>query len=380
MKVAVGLSGGVDSAVSAALLKEQGYEVTGVFIICYHGPGCRTDEDRKDALDVALKLDIPFEVLDFRKDYQEKVLEYFRAEYQAGRTPNPDVVCNREIKFGLFYQWALDHGFDYVATGHYARIVPSAGCQVPNQNNLVPGTWHSELCLCRSVDEHKDQTYFLYQLREEQLEHILFPIGGMTKQRVREVAIKRDLPVAKKPDSQGICFVGEVGVREFLMKMGVGGKEGEVIRFKPHQTSPLTKGEAGGVRNEVIGTHKGVWFYTIGQRHGFEIKAKTNQASVYYVVEKNIEKNQLIVGTREECMRGEFEVCETKWINMYQVPSAGCQVRIRHGGELIKIKRIIEQANNRLILDLEKPLFGVAAGQVAVFYQDQECLGGGVIC
>lgn len=338
-KVAVGLSGGVDSAVAAALLKARGHEVTGVFLICYQGPGCRTDEDRKDALDVALKLKIPFEVLDYRQEYQEKVLEYFKAEYEAGRTPNPDVVCNREIKFGLFYQWALKQGFDYVATGHYAKIL---------ENQLmIP------------KDKHKDQTYFLYQLREEQLKHILFPIGGMTKQEVRQKAKNLKLPVAVKPDSQGICFVGEVPVVEFLKKMGVKEKPGQVAD----------------VQGKIIGKHKGVWFYTVGQRHGFEVNNRTPDSKPLFVKEKDVKNNVLVVGDREECMRNEFEVGQ---VYVRGTINADVSLRIRHGGELIpaKLSKIL---NTKYKIQLAKPVFGVAAGQAAVFYKDNICLGGGVI-
>src|SRR5579859_249938 len=165
LKVALGMSGGVDSSLSAHLLVEQGYDVTGVYLECWRAPGCRTEEDRKDALTVALELNIPFQVLDFKKAYKEKVVEYFFSEYEKGLTPNPDVMCNKEIKFGLFYDWAMANGFDYVATGHYAQIGGKDGRSM----------------LLTSKDSHKDQTYFLYRLRQEQLEHILFPIGHLTK-------------------------------------------------------------------------------------------------------------------------------------------------------------------------------------------------------
>ncbi|OGV95661.1 tRNA 2-thiouridine(34) synthase MnmA [Microgenomates group bacterium RBG_16_45_19] len=349
IKVAVGLSGGVDSAVAAALLQEQGYEVTGVFLLCYRGPGCRTDEDRKEALDVALKLEIPFEVLDFRKEYQEKVLEYFKAEYEAGRTPNPDVVCNREIKFGLFYEWVLKKEFDYVATGHYA---------------CVRSTQDTRFELLIPKEKRKDQTYFLYQLREEQLRHILFPIGGMTKDEVRHKAKELKLPVAKKPDSQGICFVGEVGVKQFLQRMGVKEKRGEVAN----------------VSGKVVGEHKGVWFYTIGQRHGFEVKNVSPQTKPLYIFKKDLKKNILVVGTREACMRREFEVGEVYLRHETRSTIqdlSNVKVRIRHGGQLILAKIVIR--DSRLMVQLAKPVFGVAPGQSVVFYNREICLGGGVI-
>jgi tRNA-uridine 2-sulfurtransferase len=334
-KVALGLSGGVDSAVSAALLIEQGYEVTGVFMECYNAPGCRTNEDHKDALDIALQLKIPFEVLDYTKAYQEKVLDYFVREYMAGRTPNPDVMCNREIKFGLFYDWARAKGFDEVATGHYARI--------------QDGT------LLRGADEKKDQSYFLHLLRAEQLDHILFPLGEMMKREVREEAERRNLVVARKPDSQGICFIGEVPVREFLHQMGVQEKIGEVVD----------------IQGEVIGEHKGVWFYTIGQRHGFEVKVKQNDSPALFVVGKDVEKNRLVVGIREQAMKAVFEVDSIHWI--HEPFTGDITVRIRHGGELISATLEHHQ------LTVTKPVFGVAPGQAAVFYYGEVCLGGGVI-
>jgi tRNA-uridine 2-sulfurtransferase len=366
-KVALGLSGGVDSAVSAALLMEQGYEVTGVFVECYNAPGCRTDEDHKDALDIALQLKIPFEVLDFKQAYQEKVLDYFVREYKAGRTPNPDVVCNREIKFGLFYKSMIDRGFDYVATGHYAQIQRFMIHDLRFKNK-------AQYLLLKGKDEKKDQSYFLHLLIAEQLEHILFPIGHMTKQEVREEANKRGLVVADKPDSQGICFIGEVPAHKFLKEMGVEEKPGEVVD---------------GAGN-VIGTHKGVWFYTIGQRKGFTSHATrfTNNAErpPMFVIGKDIEGNRLIVGTREQAMRQEFEVEGVHFVNedtRYQTPDTrNMRVRIRHGGEMVPAKLHNFQFsifNSKAKVILEKPLFGVAAGQAAVFYQGEICLGGGTI-
>src|SRR5258708_33011389 len=207
-KVAFGMSGGVDSSLSLSLLKEQGYDVTGVFLECWRAPGCRAEEDRKDALAVALQLEIPFKVLDFKDAYKERVVEYFFREYEAGRTPNPDVLCNKEIKFGLFYDWAIKEGFDYVATGHYAQSIDGK--------------------LTQSKDAWKDQTYFLYRLRAEQLPHVLFPIVHLTKQEVRILAKEKNIPVASKPDSQGICFIGDINVHNFL-KERLGERPGDVV-------------------------------------------------------------------------------------------------------------------------------------------------------
>ena len=212
-KVALGLSGGVDSSVAAALLIELGYEVTGIYLECYNEPGCRTDQDKKDALQVALKLGIKFEVLDFRKEYKEKVVEYFYSEYKAGRTPNPDVMCNREIKFGIFYDWAMQKGFDYVATGHYCRI-----------------TKDGPLFLQRAKDESKDQSYFLWQIPSDHLSHIIFPLGEMLKSEVRTKAKELGLLTATKPDSMGICFIGDIDVHK-LLKDRLGEEEGDVVMY-----------------------------------------------------------------------------------------------------------------------------------------------------
>ncbi len=355
LKVAVGLSGGVDSAVCAYLLKEQGYEVVGVNIVCWdEGPHCKAAEDRKDALTVALHLDIPFEVLDFQKEYKEKVIDRFYADYAKGLTPNPDVWCNSEIKFGLFLEWATKNGFDYVATGHYARLRVD--------NSTIQRTY--ELMIPR--DEWKDQTYFLYRLGQAELGRVLFPLGDMKKSEVRELALKVSLPVADKPDSQGICFVGDIDVQKFLRRR-LEEKEGEVVD----------------IEGNVIGRHKGVWFYTIGQRGGWVVEPEYQkkfggEAPVMYVVDKETERNRLIVGFGAETYRESFLVKEIKWIGGKREQSEEeLLVRIRHGGMLIPAQVI--QEDRGLLVAMSLPQRGVAAGQAAVFYKDGECLGGGVI-
>lgn len=350
-RVALGMSGGVDSSVCAVLLKEQGYEVTGVFMECWRAPGCRAEEDRKDALAVALQLGIPFEVLDFKDAYKQKVVEYFFAEYKVGRTPNPDVMCNKEIKFGLFYDWAMAHGFDAVATGHYAQS-------------------HLDGALQLSKDQKKDQTYFLYLLTVEQLKHILFPIGHLEKKEVRALAEKYALPVAKKPDSQGICFIGEINVHNFLYER-LGENPGVVVN----------------ATGEIIGEHKGLWFYTIGQRHGFSLKGKIRKENdewkhvvpPFYVVAKNIEKNQLIVGFGEETYTQSFRIEAMHWIDAKpHQQKLECFVKIRHGGKLFPCSIQLKNMQTCEIILLEK-VKGIAEGQSAVFYEHQLCLGGGVI-
>jgi len=350
MKIAIGMSGGVDSSVSAALLKQQGHEVTGVFLECWRSPGCRAEEDRKDALAVALQLGISFQVLDFKDAYKQKVVEYFFAEYAAGRTPNPDVLCNKEIKFGLFYDWAMEQGFGAVATGHYAQIK------------------HNQLTM--SADAHKDQTYFLYRLRAEQLPHILFPIGHLTKPQVRELAASFQLPTASKPDSQGICFIGEINVHQFLADR-LGENPGDVVD---------TKGR-------VIGRHKGLWFYTIGQRHGFDdafrilsdMGVDKHAIPPFYVIRKDAAKNQLIVGFGAEAYQDAFAVADIHWTTDPQTLLSldGLVVRIRHTGALIPCD--IENNNGVLSVKLHEAIQGIAQGQSAVFYLHNRCLGGGVI-
>lgn len=355
------MSGGVDSSVCAHLLKEQGFEVVGVYLECWRAPGCRSEEDRKDALQVALSLELPFKVLDFKQAYRDRVVEYFFREYEAGRTPNPDVMCNKEIKFGLFYDWALVNGFDYVATGHYAKI--------------------SDGQLAIPHDKHKDQTYFLYQLTKDQLEHTLFPLADLTKTEVRQEAQKRGLHVSDKKDSVGICFIGDINVHHFLEER-LGRNPGQVIN---------TKGE-------VIGQHEGLWFYTIGQRHGFSIDKKTvikldngetlvkQNIPPFYVIRKLPETNQLVVGFGAETYADELKVIDLHWIDGVG-PDFGQSgrpllVRIRHTGQLLAGR--LENHSGEWWVKLAKPTKGIAEGQAAVFYEERSaaeiiCLGGGII-
>jgi tRNA-specific 2-thiouridylase len=376
-RAALGLSGGVDSAVAAALLLEQGYEVIGVHLVCFNEPGCRADEDRQDALKVALKLNLPFRVLDFRKAYHDKVLGYFWSEIKQGRTPNPDIICNQEIKFGLFYQWALDHGFDRVATGHYARIKSKVIRQsadqksVPHRQVAAEATklqLKSQKFLAIPKDKAKDQTYFLYRLRPEQLRRLIFPLADLTKAEVRALAKKKDLPVAGKKDSTGICFIGELNVHKFL-KDKLREKEGEITD---------TKGR-------VIGTHPGHWFFTLGQSGGWQILPQKQTAAMtkLYVVAKDERHNWLVVGTRKEAMKQEFKVKEINWlvpfIN-YKSNIINLSVRIRHRGELHRIKKLeLISKGREATVTLDQPAFGVAPGQSVVLYQNGLVLGGGVI-
>lgn len=356
-KVAVGLSGGVDSAVSAALLVQQGFDVTAVFLYCYDSrkTPCTVDEDRAMAVKIADHLGIPIKIIDLRSQYRRSVVEYFFSEYKAGRTPNPDVMCNREIKFGLFYQKAInDWGMDFVATGHYARIL--------NEEGKV---------LAKGVDQGKDQSYFLYALRKEQLEHILFPIGEYKKEIVRKIAKKFKLPNWERPDSQGICFIGEVNIKKFL-----------AAKLKPK------KGAVKSPDGEVIGEHDGVWFYTIGQRHGYKISQKSKVKSQkadgkpMYILGKNSERNELIVGYKEDCFSSLIKLENFHWINSISQTIlsdlSNLNVRIRHLGELYPCKIFHERSGVRF--ELKKPAFAVAPGQSAVLYYKDIVLGGGIIC
>jgi tRNA-specific 2-thiouridylase len=364
-RVVIGLSGGVDSSVAAALLIEQGYEVEGVYLECYNEPGCRSDQDKADALKVAIKLGIRFQTLDFRRQYREQVIEYFYREYEAGRTPNPDVMCNREIKFGIFYDWAMEKGFDYIATGHYCRIT----------NRESPGS-----ILEMAKDESKDQSYFLWQIPQDHLEHILFPLGNMLKSEVRVKAKELGLHTATKPDSMGICFIGEVDVAK-LLKERLGEKPGNVVLRSEHllsQGSDLCK----------IGTHRGLWFYTIGQRVGVDMRFqmsdirkagfRTNNMPPLYVIAKDKEKNELIVGKREETMKNRFQMSDIRgqW-------EAGTKlwVRIRNLGELHEVSQCHrDTVTQQVQVETLEPIFGVAEGQSAVFYDKNGVLvGGGII-
>jgi tRNA-uridine 2-sulfurtransferase len=346
-KVALGMSGGVDSSVAAYLLLKQGYEVTGVFMECWDAKadGCKADEDRAYAVRTAGQLGIPFEHLDFKADYKAKVMNYFYVEYLSGRTPNPDVICNKEIKFGLFYDWAMARKFDYVATGHYARV---------RKNNDIYE-------LLKGLDPKKDQSYFLYLLGQNQLEHTLFPVGSIHKSKIRELAMHLQLPSAERPDSMGICFIGNVDIKEFLQKQ-IEPKVGHVL-------------DSAG---NVIGQHEGAWFYTIGQRHGFGLTKYFGHPM--YVLAKNVVTNTLTVGPESSAYTQEFSIEKPHWIAENPIAKSNTinsEVRIRHLGALHRAK--VTADNDGLYVKLDKPIFAVAPGQSAVFYQGDKVLGGGII-
>jgi len=348
-RVAIGLSGGVDSSVAALMLRDQGHDVTGVFLKCYEkdAEGCASDEDRVSAVTTCSQLDIPFEYQNYKKEYKKQVIDHFYREYKKGRTPNPDIICNTDIKFGMFLEWALEQGFDYIVTGHYART-----------------ELNGKVKLLKGKDDKKDQSYFLYRLNQKQLSKVLFPLGEMTKIQVRAMAKKAGLKTHNRPDSQGICFIGEVDIRKFLQK-----------KIKPK------KGKVLHINGEEVGTHDGVWFYTIGQRHGFKIKKYFGLP--LYVVDKNVKENKLIVGFAKDALKKEFTIEDLHWISgeepeeLKKKGKISCETRIRHLGNMHKA--VFTKGGAKLKVAMESPSFGVAPGQSAVLYQGDVVLGGGII-
>ncbi|MEO6109761.1 MAG: tRNA 2-thiouridine(34) synthase MnmA [Candidatus Saccharimonadales bacterium] len=342
-KVYVGMSGGVDSSLTAALLKEQGYDVTGVYMKNWTqdlpGMRCPWADDLADAKRVAVQLGIDFKVFDFEKEYKQKVVDYMINEYKLGRTPNPDIMCNQEVKFKLFLETALDDGADLIATGHYARVKDGV--------------------LKQAVDTNKDQTYFLYRVTGEALKNTLFPLGEFTKPEVRKMAEERGLYTAAKKDSQGICFVGQIGIREFLSQY-VEEKAGSII---DKQTG------------KILGQHDGAIFYTVGQRHGLEVGG----GLPYYVVGKDMDKNDVYVTTDlndENLWKPELGLVGVHWIN--GAPENGTyQIRVRHRATLTDAELILDGETARLIL--KHPERAVAAGQSVVIYSGEDCLGGGIV-
>lgn len=346
-KIVVGLSGGVDSAVTAYLLKEAGFDVSAIFLQCYPlEPGCKAEEDFRDAIAVASFLNIRLEKIELIKEYRERVLTHFYNEYREGRTPNPDVLCNSEIKFRLFLDKALEmSGSEYFATGHYVRKVQSA-----------KGKMHN---LYKAMDESKDQSYFLYRIPQDALEKSIFPLGGLRKEQVRQVAKEAGLPNADHPDSTGICFVGDVELVDFL-KRELPEKPGDVLDQS----------------GKKIGTHRGAWFYTIGQRRGFE----TTLTEPVYVLEKDLEKNTLVVGSYEDTFTQSMRVKDLYWRNEEDSDTLkNSFVRIRNLGELTEISST-NFGGDSLDVTTKEPMQAPASGQTAVFYtQDGMVLGGGVI-
>jgi tRNA-specific 2-thiouridylase len=370
-KVFVGLSGGVDSSVAAALLQKQGYDVTGVFIKIWQpqwGP-CGWRDDRRDAMRVALHLEIPFRELDLSEQYEKEVVDYLIREYKAGRTPNPDVVCNTKIKFGDFLRWALKNGADAIATGHYTRIsnnefLISNQIPISKFKNTKYQIQNTRYQLLRAIDDTKDQSYFLWQLEQSQLQHCLFPVGDYKKSEVRKMAKKFDLHTSEKKDSQGICFVGKVGMKEFLKKY-IKEKRGDVLNM----------------RGQIIGYHDGAFFLTIGQRRGFTIMSKGDSDEPYYVIGKNIKDNTITVApqkTKKQKNKKTIILNKVNWINEKPTEGKKYQARFRHLQSLLHCYIVTLSGKNCQIV-FAKPQEGIAAGQSLVIYDGQKCLGGGII-
>jgi len=343
------MSGGVDSSVSAALLKQKGYDVIGAFIVNWSDTKnlkgeCAWREERRDAMRVAAKLDIPLLTFDFEKEYSKWVIDYLFYEYQSGRTPNPDILCNKFIKFGLFLKNAELNGADFIATGHY--------CRTKKQRN--------EYHLLKGSDQNKDQSYFLYTLDQGTLSKTIFPVGNLTKKEVRLLAKKYDLPVSKKPESMGICFIGKINLEDFL-KQKISPKEGDIIS----------------VDGKKIGRHKGIFYYTVGQRHGFGIRG----GGAYYIVKKDALKNQLIVAKGKDhpaLFKSECIISQLNWIGSVALPLR-CKAKIRYRQPDQECDVIKTDYHENIMVIFKKPQWAISPGQSIVFYKGQRLIGGGVI-
>jgi tRNA-specific 2-thiouridylase len=349
-KVFVGMSGGVDSSVSALLLKQAGYDVTGVFIKVWQADflPCSWREERREAMRAAAHIGIPFATLDLEQEYKSEVVDYMIAEYGKGRIPNPDVMCNKYVKFGAFLAFAKKHGADFIATGHYAQINVRSGVPV----------------LQNSVDTEKDQTYFLWTLGKDVLPSVLFPIGHLQKSAVRAIAKEAGLPNAEKKDSQGLCFMGPVNMEDFL-KHFLKTKKGEVLDQQ----------------GNTIGEHEGAILYTVGQRHGFSTTKTSAHDLPYFVQSKNMDTNTITVthdDPRTSTGRvSSFWMSDTQLPHMLDGEQSECSVRIRYRGDLHPAQ--IEKKAGLTLVTLTHPIEDIAMGQSAVFYQDDCCIGGGVI-
>jgi tRNA-specific 2-thiouridylase len=344
-KVFVGLSGGVDSSASAALLKQQGYDVVGAYMKNWTkdlpGMPCPWKEDFQDAKRVAVQLKIPLEVYDFEKQYYDKVVNYMLDGFKAGFTPNPDIMCNQEIKFKLFLETALENGADMIATGHY---VDTKGSR-----------------LYMAKDGNKDQTYFLHRVKGAAFEKTIFPLGSYFKPEVRKIAAGFGLVTADKKESMGICFVGKVGIKDFL-KQYVSEQPGAIIDKNGKE----------------VGRHDGALFYTIGQRHGLEIGG----GLPYYVVGKDMDKNEVYVTTDlqdDKLWADRLEMTAVHWINDEPAKDDELMVRTRHRAKLVPVKKLNKSSNSVWIAELAEDVRAVTPGQSAVFYRGNECLGGGII-
>lgn len=349
-RVVVGMSGGVDSSVAALLLKEQGYDVIGIFMKNWDDTDefgvCTATEDYEDVIRVCNQIGIPYYAVNFEKQYWDKVFTYFLDEYRAGRTPNPDVMCNKEIKFKAFLEHALNLGADYLATGHYARVEDRDG----------------ERKMLRGLDENKDQTYFLNQLDQSQLEKVLFPIGNLEKARVRELAKEAELATAAKKDSTGICFIGERNFKEFL---------GNYLPAQPGNMETMS--------GEIKGHHDGLMYYTIGQRQGLGIGGS---GEPWFVVGKDLERNVLLVeqGFHNDLLYSDsITAVNISFVSDRPKPGTfecTAKFRYRQPDNAVTVEL---QEDGTARVTFKEPIRAITPGQAVVFYDGEECLGGGTI-
>jgi tRNA-specific 2-thiouridylase len=392
-RVVVGLSGGVDSSVAAYLLQQQGYEVIGLFMKNWHDDSvtisneCPWLEDSNDALLVAEKLGIPFQTVDLSEEYKEKIVDYMFNEYEKGRTPNPDVLCNREIKFEVFMKIALSLGADYVATGHYCR------------KGEIEINGEKVFQLLAGADNNKDQSYFLCQLSQEQLAKSLFPIGELTKPEVREIALELDLVTAEKRDSQGLCFIGKVRLPEFLQQK-LQPKEGLIIQidatnsvYNIEKSSNLSTEEALAFdakkipytpeMGKVVGKHQGAHYFTIGQRKGLNVGGTIDPL---FIIATNVETNTIYTGLGSQhpglfkkALR--IEKSEVHWIRKDLALANGetmeVMARIRYRQPLQKAT--LHQFENEMYVAFEEPQSAITEGQFVAWYLNEELVGSGVI-
>lgn len=354
-RVVIGMSGGVDSSVAALLLKEQGYDVVGLFMKNWDDTDengyCTATEDYKDVALVAEQIGIPYYSVNFEKEYWDRVFEYFLDEYKKGRTPNPDVMCNKEVKFKAFLDYAMDLGADYVAMGHYARVERDAD-----------GTVH----LLRGVDENKDQTYFLNQLSQAQLQKSLFPLGEMQKSQVREIAEKAGLATAKKKDSTGICFIGEKNFSEFLSN------------YLPNRPGRMVT-----LDGEDKGPHAGLMYYTIGQRQGLGIGGGGDSNEPWFVIGKDIESQTLYVGQgfhHPDLYADYLEASDVHFTNDLSMPvEFTCTAKFRYRQKDTEVRVVLDETGTKATVYFAEPVRAITPGQAVVFYDGAECLGGGLI-
>ena len=394
MRIVVGLSGGVDSSVAAYLLKQQGHEVIGLFMRNWNDASvtledeCPWVEDSNDALLVAQKLGIPFQVIDMSELYKERIVDYMFSEYEKGRTPNPDILCNREVKFDVFLQTALSLGADKVATGHYARV-----------SSFVDERGEEIYQLLAGKDNNKDQSYFLCQLNQNQLSKALFPIGELTKPEVREIAREIGLVTADKKDSQGLCFIGKVSLPTFLQQQ-LTPKEGEIVEIfsdykEFHKEKPVFETKLDELKylskkikyqkedGKVIGKHQGAQFFTIGQSKGLGIGGHKESC---FIIDRDMENNILFVGEGKNFL-GLYR--KALKINNDEVHWVREDLRLKNG-ESMKIKAriryrqpledaVLYQYEEGFFIEFENPQSAIAEGQFAAWYQGEELLGSGVI-